>query len=399
MYNFLRPEYFDKFECIGSKCGENCCKDWVVYIDLDTYKNYLNLKESDFKRKLLENIIVTRDDKGNIENIKVKSINNKCYFLDSDGLCDIYKNLGKENMCYTCRVYPRSYSVVNGNIEGCLSPSCIEASKLILKDKNPMKFIASLKDDYIKYVRYDIESKNSNNPLEKYFNKLSLFSIKLMQNRNLSIEDRFITLGLFFDNLEKDITKDSIDKNIFDFEENINMYKNISKDINDGSYYQAYYLSSLLVDLINNKFLENQSYINFMTDIYNHFDFSHTSLDELDDKFNKSKSYYKSFIENKEHILENYVVNTMFLEKFPYSKNSPLSICIEFMLDFIVVKFITVCACGVYRENMNEDIFIKLIQSYYMAIKHEPNLSDRINNYLRENNIDNLASMFFMIKC
>lgn len=401
MYNFLRPEYFDKFVCTGSKCEENCCKDWIVYIDLDTYNNYLNLEESDFKKRLLENIIVTKNDKGEIESIKVKSINNRCAFLDNEGLCDIYKNLGKENMCYTCRVYPRSYSEVNGNIEGALSISCIEVANIILKDKNPMKFKESLKEDYIKYIRYFIKSDNSSYFLEKYFSKLNSFSIKLIQNRDLSIEDRFITLGIFFDELKEDFTKEDIDDIIIDFEKNVNKYKDISKSLLDKDYahLQVFYLSCLLVDLINNKFLENQRYIDFMTDIYDYFDFSHTSLEELNKKFSDAKDYYNSFIKGKEYVFENYVVNTMFLEKFPYSKNAPISIYIEFLLDFIVVKFITICSCGVYKENMNEDTFIKLIQSYCMAIKHEPNLSDRINKYLEENNLNNLANMFFMLSC
>ena len=36
-FNVLSIDYYKEFECIGSKCEDNCCKDWKITIDKKTY--------------------------------------------------------------------------------------------------------------------------------------------------------------------------------------------------------------------------------------------------------------------------------------------------------------------------------------------------------------------------
>lgn len=401
MYNFLRPEYFDKFVCTGSDCDDNCCKDWRIDIDLDTYEKYLNLEESEFKKKLLDHMIVDRYENGDIKNIRMKLVNGKCVFLNEEKLCGVYKELGEEYMGNVCQVYPRTHSIVNGYLEGGLYLSCIEVARLVLKDKNPIKFILNQKDIERKKlnIKNIIQSENSDNLLEKYFGELNLFSIRLLQNRNLSIEDRLVTLGMFFSSLEKD--SDDIIKIISDYEKNISkdMYKNVSKELinNVDLSKQIIHLSTILVDFINKGVLINKSYINFIIDIYEYFEFGNTTLDKLNEKFNDAKIYYNNFMKDKTYIFENYVVNNMFINNFPYSKNTPISVYIDLILDFIVVKFITICIFGVYKENTTEDLIIKLIQSYSVCIQHDLSLTNKIKTYLDYNDINTLANMFFMI--
>lgn len=112
---------------------------------------------------------------------------------------------------------------------------------------------------------------------------------------------------------------------------------------------------------------------------------------------NDAKIYYNNFMKDKTYIFENYVVNNMFINNFPYSKNTPISVYIDLILDFIVVKFITICIFGVYKENTTEDLIIKLIQSYSVCIQHDLSLTNKIKTYLDYNDINTLANMFFMI--
>lgn len=45
----LSVDYFDKFECIGNKCEDHCCKNWSITIDK---KHILNIKN--YKNQNLE---------------------------------------------------------------------------------------------------------------------------------------------------------------------------------------------------------------------------------------------------------------------------------------------------------------------------------------------------------
>ncbi len=65
----------------------------------------------------------------------------RCAFLNEDNLCDLHLEAGEHMLCKTCRDYPRHMEEYEGLREGSLSLSCIEAAKIILGCKEPIKFI------------------------------------------------------------------------------------------------------------------------------------------------------------------------------------------------------------------------------------------------------------------
>lgn len=68
--------------------------------------------------------------------------NGRCAFLNEENLCDIYTEAGENMFCKTCRLYPRHIEEFQGEREISLSLSCIEAGKLILGCKEPVKFVS-----------------------------------------------------------------------------------------------------------------------------------------------------------------------------------------------------------------------------------------------------------------
>ena len=97
----LRMDLFTDFKCIGSKCPYTCCKGWSVSIDKEAAEYYKKV-EGELGEKLKKSI--------KYEGEKISFImdkNDRCPFLNDDNLCDIYINLGPENMCNICREFPR----------------------------------------------------------------------------------------------------------------------------------------------------------------------------------------------------------------------------------------------------------------------------------------------------
>ncbi len=119
------PGYYKKFICLGGKCPATCCAGWNISIDADTRKIYKKVR-GDFGRRLKEGI--------DFRQSRFKSETGRCPLLDPQGLCDIYKHLGKEKMCRTCRNYPRHMEDYGNIHEIMLSLSCPEAARLILTD-------------------------------------------------------------------------------------------------------------------------------------------------------------------------------------------------------------------------------------------------------------------------
>ena len=65
----------------------------------------------------------------------------RCAFLNEENLCDLYKALGPDALCDTCRMYPRHTEEYEGLRELSLSLSCPEVAKMILSCKEPVHFV------------------------------------------------------------------------------------------------------------------------------------------------------------------------------------------------------------------------------------------------------------------
>ena len=134
------PEYFKDFKCIASECEDTCCAGWGIVIDDETYKKYQKV-EGAFGDRLRSEIV---HDAG--ENIFVLKGNN-CPFLNENKLCDIYKEVGEDALCYTCKQYPRYIEEFGGLREIGISLSCPEAARIILRNSKKATFELSENDE------------------------------------------------------------------------------------------------------------------------------------------------------------------------------------------------------------------------------------------------------------
>ena len=251
-FNVLSIDYYKEFACIGNKCEDNCCKDWRITIDKKTYNKYKKLPVSDFSKKLNSSINRYRKSTHDRHYAKINLIDKKCPMISKDGLCEVYLNLGPENMSYTCRVYPRVYNLVDNTIEKCLTVSCIEVAKNILLRKNPIEFnldVVDIKEemDAVKVVNTN-KGKKIN---EKCFNEIREFSIGLIQDRRFTIENRLAVLGLFINKLNEQCNNK---------EEVINLIENYKASIENGVY------ENLLEKLIKEDKFDAQ--LEFLMNIY-----------------------------------------------------------------------------------------------------------------------------------
>ncbi|WP_415321469.1 flagellin lysine-N-methylase [Clostridium perfringens] len=120
------PNYFNEFKCIASECEDTCCAGWEIVIDDETHKRYEKV-EGEFGDILRSKIV-----KSDGENIFLLN-NGNCSFLNEKKMCEIYINLGEDNLCYTCQQFPRYTEEFLDLKEVGLSLSCPEAARIILR--------------------------------------------------------------------------------------------------------------------------------------------------------------------------------------------------------------------------------------------------------------------------
>jgi len=122
MMIYRTPQYCREFRCIAGDCRDSCCKGWEIDIDSDTHDYYMSVGGS-FGERLRSNIkdgsfLLTEDE--------------RCPFLNEQGLCDIYTELGEDRLCQICSDHPRYFEWFGAFKEGGVGLCCEAAARLIL---------------------------------------------------------------------------------------------------------------------------------------------------------------------------------------------------------------------------------------------------------------------------
>lgn len=126
-----KPDYYDRFRCIGGSCPDSCCQGWEVDVDEDSAARYRSLPGplGDRLRRALgegeEGPFLALED-------------GRCPMWEADGLCALQKALGEEALCQVCRTFPRLRHDYGDFAELGLELSCPEAAKYILASPQPI---------------------------------------------------------------------------------------------------------------------------------------------------------------------------------------------------------------------------------------------------------------------
>lgn len=134
----IYPDFYNEFQCIGQHCKNTCCADWKVYIDNETFQRYQQI-QAPFGQFIRENLV--SNEKGTT--IKWTK-ENRCPFLDEQGLCRIQLEYGFEFLCEICRRFPRKIlSIEHLEMKG-LSLSCEQVLRILYEKDTPIKLFCNL---------------------------------------------------------------------------------------------------------------------------------------------------------------------------------------------------------------------------------------------------------------
>ena len=363
------PEYFKDFKCIASKCEDTCCAGWGIVIDDATYARYKNV-QGEFGDRLRSEIV---HEAG--ENIFVLKGNN-CPFLNEEKTCDIYINIGEENLCYTCQQYPRYTEEFGSLREIGISLSCPEAARIMLNNSKKVEF----------------ELSENNEVVSSYNDINAQLFIELLQSRKIImdiIQDRTIDLRkraalalLFVDEIQEKIDESEI--------------KEI-KSVRE-KYLDKGFLEELINELEEYKDNEGAKYDN-MHEYFKVFkDLKHITPDDplgLNDalryfwqtdedeelyiiKHRQFEEYYNDKIYKFENILVYFVFRYFMKAVFDYDVLAKIKTA---LVSYMVIRELAVVRYIENNEFTDEDI-VDIAHTYSKDIEH------------LEENIEALAELF-----
>lgn len=389
----IYPSYIEKFKCIGGKCEDNCCIGWDIDIDKETFKKYHKVKDETMKKMFQKNVhnnkYCTNEDLdyGRIKLNKVK----RCPFLDDENYCLIQGKFGEDYLSSVCTQFPRVLNKVDDHYEICLDSACPEASRIILGSKEKIEFKESERN-LGKYTMSGVlntrSSEFKDTPI-KYFKEIRDFSIKIVQNRNLNISSRLYVLGDFLneiEDLESGKIKEFINK--YDIETESKYYKRERMNYALQVSFFKNVVDSL--DIVNET--DSDKFKNYTKELLKGYNIKDNDgvIENAEEYINAFEKYTDMYIENNSYIFENYMVNFIYNNLFPFSESDFMfEGYIMLLFRYSLMRFYLV---GKYIHNGKDSVedMIEFIQVFIKAVEHDKNYRSEILEYIKENNFDNM---------
>ena len=367
--NVFLPKYMVEFKCINSSCTDSCCAGWDINIDEDTYNKYIN--STGQLRGLLEGKFIENKDEHDSFNhgFMVLKDENRCPFLNSNMLCDIHGGVGEENLCITCKSYPRVFNIVDGVYEKSGLPSCIEICTRAFLNKEKMEFIEGEEDIEEKNIEIrriiDSEAFEGTDSLLQYFWDIRVISINIMQYRSFSIEERLNILKNFYEQIEGWYNSKEFD-NIEELLEDMND-ETIDYDDLKGTAFgenNVFYISLAEDELVKNiRSVRLKECVNeYKAGILNQNNIC---------KYLEDTPKYFNELEKYSYVFENYLVNQIFKDLIPFNKGESLTESIKVLINsYRIIKAYVIGIVMKSKEEITGEHIIRVIQALSKDVEH-----------------------------
>lgn len=409
----FKPRYSENFRCIGPACEDSCCEQWTVYVDQSAFEKLQSVPAGPLRTLIDANVLRTSpeaDLPGGTASAfaQIRMADDaKCPLLSTEGLCRIHQEQGESHLPHMCATYPRAVYSVQGEIEKALALSCPEAARQVLLDPHLPVSLAE-----------DCESPASNvgmsgsNPWQPHFWPVRDFALTLVRNRALPLWQRLFLLDLFSRRLDA-IAPGDLDQQV------PALLSGFTIAIHSGSLLPG--MQALAVDHakqldlvlrlagmllkrsnLRPRFIECiQAFTNGIGDgPANTFESLTARYEEAHDR------YFAPFFLRHPHILENYLINTIFRCRFPFgsewarngavpsmSRESALLIA-----QFALMKGLLIGVSGFHRETFSADHVVHTVQAASKHFDHHLDFLSGAHASLVEKGLDGPKGLVILLR-
>jgi len=406
----IRPGYADRFRCTGPACEDNCCRGWMVAIEGSAYKKYQSLPDSPLRTSILAAIEqspgVETGTASDRYAIKIPVVG-FCPLLNEDHLCRIHAELGSDFQASICRSYPRISRTIDNLEEETLSLSCPEAARLILLAET----LFPPGDGPALEAVWD-DSASSSAPIRSYFWVLRDFTMRLAVNRKYSLWKRLFLLGTFCRRLDA-VLREEPKRTVPDF------LRDFSAAVDSGALNgpmesirpdPAAQLEMVLrlVGLRSRSLELSPRLTACVRAVVDGIGWrAGVPLPSHVVRYESSyRDFYAPFFVRHPHILENYLLNQMLRQVFPFGiKLFEASAVPEFAqtfaelaIQFALTKGLLIGVAGFYRERFSIDHVVQVVQSISRHFEHSPKFLADAAALLHERKMDNAQGLTILLR-
>jgi len=409
-----RPLYASTFRCIGAACEDTCCQGMGALVDKITYEKYQNLPEGNVRSLVQLHVSLNTISASDALYARIEPTpTNRCPFLASDHLCDVQKEFGPEYLSATCSIYPRVLNSVDGRLETSLYLSCPEAARLVLLNENSTQAEGNVASSHFRTDQLS-RMASANATIHKpysNFEQIQALAVDMIQDRTRPMWQRLFLLGMLCCALDGIATTEDdlrVPGIIGDYREII-AGTALRDELGSLPVNRAAQLDVVLrlVDQrvraggSGDRFLECwqafQEGIGYSPESTPASDALHYAKAE--------EEFCRPFFAQYPFILENYLLNYVFRNLFPFGRETSAhhtqqGILCEYMLmmaQYVLVHGLLVGIAGRKREAFAEEDVIKLIQSFSKAVEHSPAFLKEVNEFIKGRNLGTVNGIALLL--
>lgn len=410
--NIIEPNYFKDFHCIGGECRNNCCHDWGIYLTKKEYINTKNAKKSKELQTICDSAfhrLKKSDNPGIYAEMRLKK-DGTCQFLDNDGLCMLQKECGYNILSNTCKQFPRIHFQYMNSAEQYISTGCEEVVRLLMNMPNGIELTSGGDIDHTKFINpvfAVVDYQRLSTAPFKYYWDIKTLIISIMKNRNYSVEDRLILLGIAFKHIDELINSnegDKIPSYIDGFIAVCATDKSILDDIKDIEpkiYLNFLNFADILVSISYEKSFTEEFLEKIKSNLGIVYDFSetgnHTNLKSDINKIDKQLGLLFNMLSGREYILENFMLNSMLFLNHPFADTS-LSFWDSYIFICMAYSIMIFMLAGNLTEKSDDNDIIEAFVIFSRCLFHNYHLRQLIINSIKNNDFSTLGSMVSLIK-
>ncbi|WP_206457970.1 flagellin lysine-N-methylase [Anaerovorax sp. IOR16] len=406
--NIIKPDYYDKYFCIGSNCKNTCCKDWNIHL---TKKEYSELKKRKLSLELgkIREVALSRERKSTslLQYGKIKLYKDKkCPFHSKEGLCLLQLECGPEALSEVCRNFPRYHAMTGDVVEQHLSLACEEVVKFLLDKKDGIAYVSEENVEITeKLFHQDLrKEKAKKRPIYNYAFDIKMLAVATLQCRSLSLDDRILVLGIFLkhiDDLEQQKREAEIPTYVDHMLETLDSdeIKALWKNIKGNSNLQSISSASLLFD-----FFFHRKDQNTLEKIYRKLGITAESVLEGQaiqyncdlEYYNRAKRHFDQFLNGRKYILENIMVTWFFTtgQPFLFQDQSIWDNYVGFAALYLLLKSVLK---GLIDTDSTDEDFVQAVVNCSRNMVHNNRFIQRQIDRFKEKGTD-LAQLAILIK-
>jgi lysine-N-methylase len=409
----FKPEYSQSFRCIGPACEDSCCEQWTVHVDQSTFEKFQSLPAGPLRTLIDENVLRSPEPENApggaaLAFAQIRMADDaKCPLLSTEGLCRVQQEYGESHLPHMCATYPRAFYSVQGETEKALALSCPEAARLVLLDPH-----LSLNATQGCESPEGVVVTSGNDPWQPHFWPVRDFALTLVRNRDLPLWQRLFLLHLLSSRVDAIAPGDLNEKVPA-------LLSGFTTAIRSGSLLPG--MQALTVDhskqldvvlRLAGMLLKRSNLRPRFIECIQAFtqgigNGPSTTFETLTARYvGAYDRYFAPFFLRHPHILENYLINTIFRCRFPFgsewarngtvpsmSRESALLIA-----QFALMKGLLIGVSGFHREEFSTDHVVHTVQAASKHFDHHLDFLKSAHALLVENRMDGAQGLVILAR-